>query len=261
MAKLGSDFNSSQPTDADLVRNPTAPNLASTIRELRYRIQQFFATLFNPETGDFQDNVLPSSCLIAPDSSPSSGDTPFTQVTVDRRGFVVKGSKDPTITAPRAYRSLLLTTGGWREEEQLVSLVAPPSSQWPIGKIPKPDDRVLNFGAEHSFLVPPGVSKMSFYLSSGGAVSTTNGVRPGITYGEVRAVPGTYLRAFVGDAASHSFICDRDYTWWVRSDGQNVTTGVPSLANGVTEHFNDKSRYRPYGTGSNPGMILFEWYA
>ena len=53
MANLGADFNASKPTEADFVRHPSKPNLATEIRFIRSRLKSFFGAVMDLDSGDF----------------------------------------------------------------------------------------------------------------------------------------------------------------------------------------------------------------
>ena len=55
MAKLGSDFRSTTPTDNDYVRRSSGTQTATELRDLKTRVKAFFGRLFDTDTGDLAD--------------------------------------------------------------------------------------------------------------------------------------------------------------------------------------------------------------
>ena len=269
--KLGSDFNASSPSEGDYVRNKTAPQLASTVRDLRTRLKDFFAQVFDGETGDFKDSVIPSAALVDSATNPSSGADFYQQVTVDSRGFVVKGSATPVYTGPRVFRAFYTSTGGWYETpEKLVAVPAVPrqsapfsipggASEWAAG----------DTGYLYDFLVPAGITQLKIFLQCGGPQLAGDGTVPPEAFTSIEGAldvhPGTLLKVFIGEAGvgvgsrgASSIIATADYSQWISTANAQHPIGVAVLGN--TQYYFGL-RYRPMGAVNSPGGAVFEWYA
>ena len=83
MALLGSGFNSSDPSDDDLVKYG-----ASWIRDVKARLKSFVGVLFNPDTGQLKDNVIAPAKLTSLSPDPSGA---YNWGTVNDKGLVTSG--------------------------------------------------------------------------------------------------------------------------------------------------------------------------
>jgi hypothetical protein len=278
MANLGADFNANTPTDADFVRHPTRPALPAQIRTVRSRFKSFFGELFDLETGDFKDAVIPQSALVDhPDKPDEGGGAGFRSVTVDSRGFVVSGEEQPTLTAPRHFRAFFSADGGSIESSGGVETTPAPTPQpWPD---PWPDLSVLftGFGFpdayRYSFIVPEKVSRVVVTLQGGGSdIGKIDTPDLGQERTQRRTLnlpvePGNKLWALVGAANSPSVILLESPRKYATSQGYKY--GV--VASGSSDNYATqrlKGPLRPYGRigtvavpSGVPGFVMIDWYA
>lgn len=231
MPKLGADFNAGDPTDAAFVRHPTKSNLATEIRTIRARLKDFFGGIANPqsgvregglfdlESGDFKDNVVPPAAWVDSPTNPSSGADLYTQVTVDRRGFVVRGSTAQVLNLPRVFRAVYSNTGGFFEREDGVTqITASPTQSWntkvlraaPQGGVFLPTVR------EYQFVVPSGVERLSVIAIGNGAPSYA----ARSAWSTFQVSPSDIYRVWVGCTAdSPSAFVSQDYVRYLTSEG------------------------------------------
>jgi hypothetical protein len=251
--KLGSDFNASTPADSDYVRTATGTTAAGVLRDLRSRMKEFFAVLFDTASGDFKDDVIPSSALEDSKSTPGSGDRAFERVQVDSRGFVVKGYLDPEYRKARVFRAFYLASGGWQEGPGgKTDLSAPVTEIWPSGGPPhvSPEGAVVAYGKRYEFVVPAGISRLKAMITSGGDVTEAGTVTAGFD-----VTPQGRLVVFVGDQNTPSFVAAADFSSYITSE--SYVAGRPT----GTVLSDAGPQFRPAGTAGNPGSVLLEWYA
>lgn len=272
MAKLGADFNASKPTEADFVRHPSKPNLATEIRFIRSRLKSFFSAVMDLESGDFKDNIIPQAALVEHPDKPDSGGDFYGQVTVDSRGFVTSGSKEVTNNAPRVFRALYTSDGAVLEAENgFVRDPAANLSQWPVGKLLRADSFVLPAIREYRFFAPKNVTRIQVLCIGGGlkGSATLVGLNARVSWISFTVVPGEQYRVLVGQSDSPSAFCTMDYVRYVTSEGftNNIISGSSGYLDKRNVYNFKRPPYRPYGFGGalnapgTPGMVLLEWYA
>jgi hypothetical protein len=268
MANLGADFNGSTPSDADFVRHPTRAALPSFIRDVRARLKSFWGVLSDIETGDFKDNVIPQAALADHPDRPSSNGDNYTEVTVDRRGLVIAGSKTIRLTAPRLFRAYFCARGSFVETVDAVITSAPsPLSNWPTDEVTRTDRAVLQKVFPYEFVVPAGVSRLKVSVYGGGwsqQNSTLFGVTRAVFFNYALA-PGTKLFVWAGSSDSPSVIGKADYSSYATSEGRQKGLGDPAFVFSVNP---PKMQYHPDGDNGTtadptgkPGSVLIEWYA
>jgi hypothetical protein len=101
------DFDPTQPVDADSVKFG-----AGWIRDIKARLQQFGATLFNLDTGDFRDNVIRSDSLTASGVDPGT----YSRVQVNAKGLVIAGTNPVERQTARLYRAKFSADGTYYYE-------------------------------------------------------------------------------------------------------------------------------------------------
>jgi hypothetical protein len=74
MALLGRDFKATTPTDNDYVRAPSGSQLASVLRDLKGRIQDFFDWSFLTDEGSLWPKSIPVASLKTLTPSPAVGE-------------------------------------------------------------------------------------------------------------------------------------------------------------------------------------------
>lgn len=274
MANLGADFNSSSPTDADFVRHPTRPALPSVIRDVRARLKAFWGVMADLETGDFKDNAIPQAALADHPDRPSSGNDFYTEVTVDRRGLVIAGSKAVRITSPRLFRAYFCARGGFVETpDAVITEAAPPLSDWPSSSVIRADTAFLPRVYSYQFTVPAGVSRLRVSVYGGGWSEAYVAAKAGVAraaFFNYAVTPGSGLFVWVGGSDSPSVVGKPDYTSFASSEGYRKNISGPrggypdaGIAGNVP-----KMRFRPDGDNGvpgdpagKPGAVLIEWYA
>jgi hypothetical protein len=274
MAKLGADFNASKPTEADFVRHPSKPNLATEIRFIRDRLKSFFGTVLSVDTGDFKDNIIPQAALLDHPDKPDSGGDFYSEVTVDSRGFVTRGSKERKLNAARVFTASFSNAGAVQEEAgRIVRDPAANDAQWPVNKLPRAASgtTTLPLVKEYRFFAPKNVTKIQVICIGGGLKgdASTVGAEAKVGWISFTVVPGEEYRILVGQSDAPSAFCTMDYARYLTSEGYTKSTTI-SGAGYIDKrqvHNFKRSPFRPYGSGGalntlgNPGMVLLEWYA
>jgi hypothetical protein len=274
MSKLGADFNASKPTEADFVRHPSKPNLATEIRFIRTRLKSFFGAMINLESGDFQDNIIPQAALVDHPNKPDSGNEFYSEVTVDSRGIVTSGSKETSFNAPRVFTASFANTGAVQEAaDGLVRDPATNDAQWPVNRLPRAaaGTTTLPLVKEYRFFAPKNVTKIQVICIGGGLKgdASTTGAAAKVAWISFTVVPGEQYRILVGQSDAPSAFCTMDYARYVTSEGYTKSTTI-SGAGYIDKrqvHNFKRSPFRPFGSGGalntpgTPGMVLLEWYA
>jgi hypothetical protein len=272
MANLGADFNASKPTEADFVRHPSKPNLATEIRFIRSRLKSFLGAVMDLESGDFKDSVVPQAALVEHPDKPDSAPDFYREVTVDARGFVVKGGKDAKIYAPRIFRAVYASDGSIQESETgLIRDPAANNSQWPVGKLLKADSFILPLVREYRFFAPKNVTRIQVVCVGGGLKGSASaaGENARVSWISFSVVPGEQYRVLVGQPDAPSAFSTMDYVRYVTSEGytNNILGGSGVYLDKRNIYNFKRPPYRPFGFGGavnalgTPGMVLLEWYA
>jgi hypothetical protein len=281
MANLGADFNASKPSDADFVRHPTKPNLATEIRFIRARLKSFFDVLFNLDddasqpgvsAGDFRDSVIPNAAIVDHPNKPSSRAEFFTKVTVDKRGFVIGGSTEPVNNAPRIFRACYTVDGGWYETAD--GLLTDPNAgtvSFPVGKVVRSDETITQQAVEYRFTVPAKATRLRVLLIGGGQPggTTTSGAHGRSAWFPVTVSPGEIYKVQVAQSRGISLFGLADWSRYITSEGYNLDAYGPGSGYNTRPSLTTFQRppYLPYGLGGDPygtghpGLVLIEWYA
>lgn len=274
MAKLGADFNASSPTEADFVRHPSKPNLATEIRFIRARLKAFFDPLFQLENGDFEDNVIPQAALVDHPNKPSSNGRQYTSVTVDKRGFVIGGSVDEVYTLPRHFRAFFTSAGSWVEAPNGVGTnPAPGLSPWPDNRIPwETQYRTLPYVYPYKFIVPATVHRLKVSLYGGGWKFGSPAIGQDRTmhlFFNAAVQPGNKFDVWVGGSDSPSVFARMKASVFATSEtyAQNVSSPIAGYPDAGLAR-NQPRFLRSYGQDGassgqlgQPGCVLIEWYA
>lgn len=281
MAKLGADFNASKPSDADYVRHPTKPNLATEIRFIRSRLKSFFGVLFNVDddesqtgvsAGDFKNSVIPNAAIVDHPNKVSSRGEFYTKVTVDRRGFVVGGSKDPVYNAPRIFRACYTIDEGWYETpDGLLTEAGAGTVPFPIGKVVRSDETITQLAVEYRFTVPAKATRLKVLLIGGGkpGSTTASGDHARTGWFPVSVTPGEIYKVQVAEHRGISLFGLPDWSRYVTSEGYNLNAFSPTSDYNTRPSLVTFRRppYLPFGMGGDingigqPGLVLIEWYA
>lgn len=274
MAKLGADFNASSPTEADFVRHPSKPNLATEIRFIRARLKAFFDPLFQLENGDFENNVISQAALVDHPNKPSSNGRQYTSVTVDKRGFVIGGSVDEVFTLPRHFRAFYSSAGSWVEAPDGVGTnPAPVLSPWPDNRIPwETQYRSLPYVYPYKFIVPAGVRRLKVSLYGGGWKHGSAAIGQGQSkhlFINAAVQPGNKFDVWVGASDSPSVFARMEVQTFATSETYTKNVSSPTGGYPDTGLARNPPRYlRPYGKDGassgqlgEPGCVLIEWYA
>lgn len=255
--KLGSGFNASKPTTGDFVRHPTAPQLATEIRGIKSRLLEFFGVVFDVESGQLKDGVIPPSALTPYHSTTSSGSEYYTRYTIDRKGFFVGGSFDLLLNSPRAFRAYFSEAGSAVDTENgPVRDAAPPVQDIPSG-IRWDSTSVVPNGLLYHFIVPDLITRILTTLIAKG--TTTNSSRSR-SFG-LPVVPGERLEIFVGGTNGVSYVSASDRQRYMTSEGLNLAVYPGAGFNETPTLGLVRSPYRPFGSGTSFGAVLLEWYA
>lgn len=274
MSKLGADFNASKPTEADFVRHPSKPNLATEIRFVRSRLKSFFGTVMTLGSGDFQDNIIPQAALVDHPNKPDSNNEFYSEVTVDVRGLVTSGNKQTSFNAPRLFSASFTSTEAVQETETgIVQTEAPHTTQWPGTKLPRATQgtTVLPDIKEYQFIAPKGVTKLKVICVGGGLKGGASlvGAEAKVSWLSFTVEPAVGYKVIVGQSDSPSVFCTNDYTRYVTSEANikwSTASGGVYLDKRQVHNFK-RSPFRPFGSGGaintpgTPGMVLLEWYA
>jgi len=274
MAKLGADFNASKPTEADFVRHPSKPNLATEIRFVKSRLKSFFGTVMTLGTGDFQDNIIPQAALVDHPKKPSSNNEFYSEVTVDVRGIVTSGNKETSFNAPRIFSASFTSTGAVQENETGFDRTeAPLITRWPGTKLLRgtAGTTVLPDIKEYQFTAPKGVTKIKVICVGGGLKggASTAGADAQVSWVSFTVEPTAVYRVIVGQSDGPSAFCTNDYKRYVTSETytDDTTQSGAGYLDKRHVHSFKRSPIRPYGSGGaintpgTPGIVLLEWYA
>ena len=152
---FGADFQSSQPSDSDLVKRG-----AAVFRDIKTRIKAFMGVCFNLETGQPKEKVFPQTSI--KDKTPDPSGT-WNEVDVDQKGFVTAG-RTVNLTSPaKPYRFVYNYTSGTDADGDTIT------------RSLDTDDDGLNV-ATYTFTVPDGVERLRvqcFGAGGGGGYNAT----------------------------------------------------------------------------------------
>lgn len=289
MAKLGKDFNSSEPTESAYVRSASSDQLATLLRDLKSRIKSFFGVVFDPDSAQLKTSTVPHTAL-AP-LSPDPAGVGYRRFTVDRKGRIIAGNTTPPSTAPRPFRAVFTTAYGRVDRESGFFDLPKSKVSFPHSGYPLLNDSAYVFSADkYLFVVPEGVNRVRYHLVGSGEgadqQSTPNEVGEGASAveGTMKTIPGEVLEVFVAygtpthsggasKAYGYSFIMSEDKTRLISNFGQILPgvaemQGMPLVLPAKHGRIQSGSYYSDYGYGGelptnngNDGLIILDWYA
>lgn len=196
--KLGTDFDSAQPSDSSMVRQG-----AAWIRDVKSRLKAFVAVLFNPETGDFKDNVIRSAAL------QDSGVTPgtYTEVTVNAKGLATAGANPVTQQAAKLYRAVFQAASGSNgyvdTDDGVTTLTGSDGTYDGTGAPYELTDYGSLSGSDYvsyTLTVPDGVRRLKVVVVGGGGGGHTGHSGGGACHveGTMPVTPGSSVAVVVG---------------------------------------------------------------
>jgi hypothetical protein len=246
--RFGQDFNAARPGDADYAQRTTNEQGAQVLRNLKFRIKTFFTKLFDLESMDFHDAVIPSSALLALDPDPSA--TGYREMTVNRKGQVIRGKTGVVETGPQPYRAImyadttLFADDNFQETSEGLVALTPLAEAGPFAA-----DSSLYYVIPFEFFVPTGVTRLKFHLAVKWADEYIDGT--------VEVSPGDKIRIELWNrqgsgTSGHSNIILPDGT--VRRTGSGGATAPFGTYFKGSENFYS-------GIGAGKGFCILEWYA
>ncbi len=267
MAKLGSDFRSTTPTDNDYVRRPSSAQMATELRDLKVRVKAFFGQLFDTDTGDLVDGAVPISVLRALASDPSGT---WRRFTVNAKGQFTGGDNDNTVTGPRVFRANLYGTLDVESRIDTVTgtqLAGGETDTYPVGDFDGSaySPAIFSF-VKYTFVVPDNVYRVRAWLVGAGADNGSSNDPSREMEVSFSTTPGSVLLVWVGSGdGSPTRISNADQTKFVDSSGER-SSGFSSLDTALGWY---RPRFRStYGvngtvsaTTGKPGVAVLEWYA
>lgn len=220
------EFDSSKPANTDSVRFG-----AAWIRDIKARLQQFAAPMFNLETGQFKSGVVSQSALA--DMSPSPAGT-YSTVRVNSKGLVTGGTLPASAQTAQYYRAVFFNNGAFEIEKPADSTHANP---WVYKSTAAfhPDvqleatSKAFNpslFTGTYStvngiggyfpfkFTIPSGVSRVKATIVAGGGAAYWNGTNwlgggggslIEVTFYNLPSDGTSYLTLYVGSGGTGSF--------------------------------------------------------
>lgn len=224
--KLGADFDTTQPSDTDLVKKG-----AAWIRDIKSRIFSFVSTLFNPETGQFKDKVIPSAALVA---IPGVEGT-WNEVDVNSKGLVIAGR---TISKTVFLKQYVFSFGRAGMQATTGDTATPVLALHD----PEPTSSASLNTATYSFTVPPTVTRLFVRVQAAGG--GPNGTSP-----TFRGGGGSAVEAVVDCLPDDQFLV------WVGIGGIYDTTISAGLAGGPSKFEFDSTQSVKAG-GGHPAAIV-----
>lgn len=256
---LGSDFNSSRPSDGEFTRHPTSAQLATVIRDIKSRLKEFVVRHFDAETADLYDSTVPSSALKSLSPSPAGTGR---KMVVNRKGQVTRLYQDVVIDAPRVFRACFF--GG----QASYGTQDTPTGPVPlVGEVTAgPGDQYLTWPSAYSasalggpmtkylFVVPDGVTRMKAFLTGGSpAYSQDKTVTRWTT---IPCDPGQVFRIWVNHGPNAPCRI-ASYGNEAYVDNTEVDFNPPGLS-----QLSDSAPFLAWGgNAGNPGLVFLEWYA
>lgn len=257
---LGSDFNSSRPTDGEFTRHPTSAQLATVIRDIKSRILSFVGRHFDVESGDLLQSTIPSSALRNLSPSPAGTGRRFV---VNRKGLVTRTYTDVVISSPRVFRAAFFggSGGGFAYQDtetgpvgivgEVTAVPGASDFEWPSAY------SVSGLGgnlAKFLFVVPAGVERMKVILTGGSPAYAQDKTVTRFT--TAPCDPGQVFKVFVNENLNTpSRLSSFDGMAYV--DNTEVAKNPPGLS-----QFSDAPYLRDWGgNAGNPGLVILEWYA
>jgi len=266
MALLGRDFKSTTPTDNDFVRAPSGPQLASTLRDLKARVQDFFDWSFLTEEGSLWPQSIPVASLKSLTPSPAGTGG---KMTVNAKGlFTAIGDVSEDTTA-RVFRAVFHANASKissvdNETSSAVAVYEVDNS--PIGEFDNTGypTEIFQFH-KFEFVVPQGVYRVKALLVGAGADYLSSYAASRQREVAFATTPGSILHIWVGETnGSPSRLASADGSKYIDSGAyQNPSVGFPDVNVGWGFPY-----FQGYGTNGTvastlgtPGVVILEWYA
>lgn len=277
---LGSDFNSSRPQDGERAERVTGEQGATSIRDLKTRLKNFFGVLFDIDSGDLQDNVVRAAALKSA-TSPIAGT--YKKVKTNKKGVVIRGWEEVDETVPRIFRAVFFgdpAKTSYYESDGDTALVAVALHQvklWSDGGSSR---------WYETFTVPDGVTRIRFWCIGAGSAGTVSlpGMGGAHVEGTLVVASGDEVHVYAGMSGDAAIPSQGGRSRiWVGSlagtekyldalGGTTFGTGNVSLsadvsAFGVYQTIRGRSYFKNLALGGAvaedglPGMVVFEWYA
>ncbi len=244
--RFGQDFNAASPVDADFAQRTVNEQGGQVLRNLKSRIKNFYAKMFELEGMDFHDNLILSQSLTTLDPDPA--ETGYREVTVNRKGQVIRGKTVAVEAGPQPYRAIMYADSSLHEkclqETPEGFKVLTPHAE--IGPLVAAGPSIY-YAIPFEMFVPEKVTRLRFHLA----------VKPQDEYIEGTAVvtPGEKVRVELWSRNSvgtsgHSNIIINGVT--KRTGSGNVTDLFGTWVKG-SQNF--------YRIGAGKGFAILEWYA
>lgn len=198
--RFGEDFDATKPADNSPVKNG-----AFWIRDLKSRLKNLVSPLFNPETGDFLDNVIRSDALrdtgVIPDT--------YTKVKVNAKGQVTEGLEDTDQRVAKIYRAVFFADGtGYYDTETGKQTLAGTAQSYPSDNPFHGTYTSLNGSQFYAFTFPVPVNVRRIKVTQvggggGGNATYSGGGGQGHIY-TIPVTPETNIAVYVGQGGSGS---------------------------------------------------------
>ena len=169
--KLGDDFDVNQPSDSSLVKQG-----ALWIRDIKSRVKSFVSVMFDPETGDFKDNVVSSGAL--QNSGVVAGS--YTEVTVNEKGLVTLGANPVEQKVANVYRAVFTTLDAFYDTDSgRTTLTGSSDTITPASGDPLHGDYSTTLNGfswvTYTFRIPAGVRRLKATIVGGGGGGHSTG--------------------------------------------------------------------------------------
>ncbi len=266
MALLGRDFKATTPTDNDYVRAPSGVQLASVLRDLKGRIQDFFDRSFLTEEGSLWPQSIPVASLKSLTPSPVGTGG---KMTVNTKGLFTRVEDVSEDTTARVFRAVFHANASKissvdNETSSAVAVYSVDNS--PLGEFDN-TGYLTEFFQFHKFefVVPQGVYRVKAILVGAG-IDYLSGYTPSRQREVAFATtPGSILHIWVGETnGSPSRLASADGSKYIDSGAfQSPSIDFPDVNLGWGFPY-----LKGYGTNGTvastlgtPGVVILEWYA
>jgi len=291
MALLGSDLNSSVPSDADYVRHPSASQLATVLRDLKDRAKDFFNVKFDLDgtqaSEALSEESVPASALEDVSPNPESPESGWRSVTVGTNGLVRSGEALAKSKAPRLFRAVFYPAfydmdgeiyadrnGISKEGGKAVIDTEAGTDVFSGTRAQDPDPFPFNDPGGQAWYqahtkctkfrltLPSRVTRALVTVTGGTPTPYESRVR---TYRAAVKIGSPNLTIYVGETdqapssvgpffgGRYLFSCESDYNGsWAKDYDMIRSVSAPVLK---------ETRFTNYGGEGAPGLVIIEWYA